>query len=808
MLMIYLRTAWRRIRRDRFYSVVNIGGLALGLSICILIVLFAVDEWGYDRYNEKADRIFRLATDLRLSGGSFHSTSVPSPMGKTLVREYPAVEAAARIRRVRGDVVVKIGTTSFIESSAVLADSTLFDIFSLPFIAGNPHRALGSPNSVVLSAGEAERFFGTTDVLGRTLRTSDDTTIYMVTGVMKDMPRQSHFHLTLIKSLHNGRDTTWARQSWTNPFAATYVLTRAGTTKRDIDRMLNSFEDRYVQPELMHRQHTSAAEMAGHGDYWHYYSTPLTDIHLHSNLENEFEVNGQIRYVYIFLVIAGLILLVAFVNFTNLATARGATQAREVGVRKVIGASRKQLIRQFLTESFVSSCLAMVLAMGIAMALLPWFNRLSGKDVPLGFFWSPWTLPCLCIAAVFVGLASGGYPAFFLSGFQPIKVLQGRLATGFKNGWLRTGLLVFQFVVANILIIGTLVIYSQIYYIRHRQLGYTREQVLTIKNTHFLGNKEQLFAEEVRKLPGVIDGTVSRNLPNAVSPPRGFFKDATGAVTSVVLMGDWRVDADFIPTLQMKIVEGRNFSPLMPTDSDGVLINETAARVVGLVHPIGKMIYTGPNPVTAFPIIGVVRDFNAGSLRDPVEPIVFSLSRQGGMVSIRLKSNDIPALMANIRQEYDVFAGGTGEPFVYSFLDDDFNRIYQVDERTSHLLTTFSLFAILIACFGLLGLVTYAAERRTKEIGIRKVLGARMMHVIMLLSQDFGKGILLAIVIACPAAYWVSQLWLRQFAFRTSLHWWIFAAAPLVAVGLTLAVVGAKASRAWLVNPAESLRTE
>jgi len=808
MLMIYLRTAWRRIRRDRFYSVVNIAGLALGLSVCILIVLFAVDEWGYDKYNEKADRIFRLVTDLRLSGGSFHSISVPSPMGKTLVKEYPAVESAVRIRRVRGDVLVKVGTTSFIESGAVLADSTLFDIFSLPFIAGNPHRALGSPNSVVLSAGEAIRFFGTTDVLGKILRTDDDTTVYMVTGVMKDMPRLSHFHLTLIKSLHTSWDTTRGRQSWTNPFAATYVLTRAGTTSQDIDRMLSSFVDRYVQPELMHMQHTSAAEMARHGDYFHYYSTPLTEIHLHSNLENEFEVNGQERNVYIFLVIAGLILLVAFVNFINLSTARGATKAREVGVRKVIGASRKQLIRQFLTESFVSSCLALVLAMGIAMVLLPWFNRLSGKNVPLSFFWSPWTLPCLLIMAVFVGLASGGYPAFFLSGFQPIRVLQGRLATGLRNGWLRTCLLVFQFGVTIMLIIATLVIYSQLFYVRHRQLGYTREQVLTIKNTRFLGNKEQLFAEEVRKLPGVIDGTVSRNLPNAVSPPRGFFKDATGAVTSVVLMGDWRVDADFIPTLQMKMVEGRNFSPLMSTDSDAVLINETAARVVGLVHPLGKMIYTGPSPVTAFPIIGVVRDFNSGSLREPVEPIVFSLSREGGMVSIRLRSNDIPALMANIRREYETFTGGTGEPFVYSFLDDDFNRLYQADERNSHLLTTFSLFAILIACIGLLGLVTYAAQRRTKEIGIRKVLGARMAHVILLLSQDFGNAILLAIVIACPVAYWVSQLWLRQFAFRTSLHWWIFAVAPLVAAGLTLVVVGAKASRVWLVNPAESLRAE
>jgi putative ABC transport system permease protein len=806
MLILYLRTAWRRILRDRVYSIVNITGLALGLAVCILIALFAIDELRYDKYNEKADRIFRIVADLRFSGGSFHSVSVPSPMGKTLVKEFPQMQQSVRIRRVRRDISVWIGAKSFIESNAVLADSTLFDIFTMPFIAGNPQKALVSPNSVVLSASTAERFFGTTDILGRTLRTEDDTTDYMVTGVMKDMPSQSHFHLALIKSLHNRADS--GRVFWTNPFSATYVLARPGTTSQDIDRMLNNVVDRYVQPEIMKRQHNSAADMAKHGDSFRYYSVPLTSIHLHSNLEGEFEANGQIRYVYIFLAIAGLILLIAIVNFTNLATARGATQAKEVGVRKVIGASRKQLIRQFLVESFVCSSMALVLALAIAVVLLPWFNRLSEKQVSPDFLISPWTLPCLLAVVLLVGLGSGGYPAFFLSGFQPIRVLQGRLTTGFKHGWLRTCLLVFQFGIANVLIIGTLVIYLQLYFVRHRQLGYTREQVLTVKNTRFLGNKLRSFVAEVKNLPGVVNATVSGNLPNTVSPPRGYLKDASGMVSSTVLMSDWRIDADYLPTMQMQLLAGRNFSPLMPTDSEAVLINETAARVLGFPHPLGKMIYTFGPPSAAHPIVGVVKDFNAGSLRDPIDPIVFSLNSEDAAVAIRIDTKDIPSLLANIRRRYDAFAARAGEPFSYSFLDDDFNKLYRADERASQLLTAFSVLAILIACFGLFGLVSYAAARRTREIGIRKVLGARMAHVIFLLSQEFGRGVLLAIAIACPLAFWAAQVWLRQFAFRTPLHWWIFAVAPLVGIALTLIVVAVKASRVWLVNPAASLRVE
>jgi putative ABC transport system permease protein len=474
----------------------------------------------------------------------------------------------------------------------------------------------------------------------------------------------------------------------------------------------------------------------------------------------------------------------------------------------VIGASRKQLIRQFLTDSFLSSFLALVLALGIAIVLLPWFNRLSGKQVSPHMLVSPWTLPCLLAVVLLVGLGSGGYPAFFLSGFQPIRVLQGRLATGFKHGWLRTGILVFQFGIANILIIATLVMYSQLYFVRHRQLGYTRQQVLTVKNTRFLGNKLRSFVAEVKKLPGVVNATVSGNLPNTVSPPKGYFRDASGMVTSTVLMGDWRIDADYIPTMQMNLLEGRNFSPVMPTDSEAVLINETAARVLGFPHPLGKLIYTAGKPPAAHPIIGVVKDFNAASLRDPIDPIVFSLSDEDAAVAIRIDSKDIPLLLANIRRRYDAFAARAGEPFSYSFLDDDFYKLYQADERTSELLTVFSVLAILIACFGLFGLVSYAATRRTREIGIRKVLGARMAHVIFLLSQEFGRGVLLAVLIACPVAFWMAQVWLRQFAFRTPLHWWIFALAPLFGIALTLIVVAVKASRVWLVNPAGSLRVE
>jgi putative ABC transport system permease protein len=803
MLKNYWRTAWRHLRLEKGYAAINIFGLALGLATCILIILFVADELGYDRSNTKSNRIFRIASDIHINGGTVNNIFTPASLAAALVKDYPAVQAAVRLRAPNGvprvDLLVHISNKTFAESGSVVADSSFFTVFTFPMITGDSRTALASPNSVVLSATAAKRYFNSTDVLGRTLLLDDDTTVYKVSGVIRDMPRQSHFHFHLIRPMQS-------HQGWINLYSATYILVRPGITAADIDRMLAQTVDKYVHPQIKAQLHNSVADMARNGDYFRYYSMPLTQIHLYSNLGGEFEPNGNMGNVRLFMVVALLVLLVACVNFTNLSTARSARRSREIGVRKVLGSGRRQLIGQFLTESLLMSCIAMVLALLLILLLLPWFNRLTGKELHPSFLLSGWTLGILFSGTVAIGLLSGAYPAFYLSGFQPVRVLYGQLAMGFRAGWLRTVLLVFQFSVAMVLIIGTAAIYSQLYFIRHEQLGYTREQVLTVKNTRFLDRQTQTFADEARRLPGVLNATVSGRLPDQKPAFRGFFTDQTATVKSMVFLEDWCIDPDYLPTLEMQLVTGRNFSPHMPTDSGCVLINETGARTLGYTNPIGETVYTGPDPLTGYRIIGLVKDFNTGSLRDPIDPIVFRLAPDINAVSFRIAPDNIAATLAGIRRVFESMA--KGHPFVYSFLDDDFNRLYQADQRTGNLFTTFSILAIFIACIGMFGLITAAAEQRTKELGVRRVLGARVIHLILLLSKDYAWAILLAVLIAVPAGYWAMHAWLQGFAYRTNPHPWIFVAAPLSAVSLAMLIVSIKATQALWANLAASLRVE
>jgi len=806
MLKNHLRTAWRHLRWEKGFSAINIFGLALGLAACIFITIYVVDELSYDRYNTKADRIFRIDADLQINGGTINDIFTPPSMAAALKKDFPAVENVVRIRSDRRNVVVHIGDKVFLEPGAARVDSTLFEIFTLPLIAGDPHTALSSPNALVLSSTAAKRYFNTTDAVGKILKLDNDTTVYMVTAVMQDMPPQSHVHFNLVKPLRR------AREGWINFFSATYILVRPGVTPTDVDKMLAATVDRYINPRIREELHTSAADLSRRGDHFRFYSMPLTRIHLYSNLAHEFEANGHIGYVVLFIGIATLILLIAGINFVNLTTARSLRRLKEIGVRKIMGSNRRLLIGQFLVESTLMTAIAMGLALGLVLVLLPWFDRLTGKPFEASFLLSRWTMPGLVLATLTIGLLSGSYPAFLLSGVQPLKILRGELAVGFRTGVLRTILLVFQFSMAMILIIGTAVIYSQLSYIRHRDLGYTREQVVTVKNTSSLGDRVWTFAGEAKKLPGVKNVTVSGTPFDQKVVFRGFFKDRSGTETATALLADWHIDADFLPTMDMKLTAGRNFSPQLPTDSNCAIINETAARVLGYAHPLGAKIYTAGGTSSAYDsasgyrIIGVVRDFNVGSLRDPVDPVVFRLVDDGNFVLLRISPGNIAGTLKAIRSAYDEVANG--QPFVYSFLDDDFNRLYLADQRTGNLFTIFSILAIFIAGMGMFGLVAAATEQRTKELGIRRVLGARLIHLGLLLLKDYGLPIGLAIVIALPAGAWAMHSWLQGFAYRTQLQPWIFVTAPLVAISLTLLIVGAKAKQLTRAGLAGTLRTE
>jgi len=798
-----LKNYLRGLLKDLLFSAINILGLALGLAVCLLITLFVTDELRYDSYHKNADRIFRVVSDIHINGNSINSIATPRPMGPVLVKDYPQIRAAVRIRRIQAGVLVRKGTTTWVESNAVLADPSLFQVFTLPLVAGNPKTALASPNSLVISASLSKKYFNSTDALGRILQIDDDTTSYAITGVMQDMPAASHFHLNLIKSLVE--KTFNDNFDWIDLYSATYLLTAPGVNTVEVNHILADAVVRYVEPQIQQQLHDAPGDMAKKGNYFRYYSMPLRQIHLHSNVMGEFEPNGNIRYIYIFITLAVLILLVACVNFMNLSTARSARRSKEVGVKKVLGSSRQKLILQFLQEAMLTSGMALILAIGIAILLLPWFSQLSGRSFSISLLLNKWTIPALLVVTLIVGLLAGSYPAFFLSSFQPVKVLKGVM--GFKNSRLRNGLVVFQFVTAIVLVVITLGIYHQLHYIRTKPLGYNKEQVLTIWQTKYLGEKAQTFKQMVEALPGVVSGTMTGFLPNTTQiGTRGFFRDASAHANETLLLGDWRIDADYIPTLGIQMVAGRNFSPLLPTDSSCVLINETAARLLGYADPLGKLIYTGPNPLTPFHILGVVKDFNMGSLHKKIEPTVFSLRPDRNAFAFRVRTENLSGLITDIQKYYHDLSKAS--PFVYSFLDDDFAKLYAADQRMGDLFVALTILSLIIAFLGLFGLVNYAAEQRAKEVVIRRVLGADIRHVVLLFSKELAGILLLSAVIACPLAWWGIYRWLEDFAYRAPISVWTFVIAASGVAALGLLTVGLQAIRAAIINPARRLRTE
>jgi putative ABC transport system permease protein len=537
---------------------------------------------------------------------------------------------------------------------------------------------------------------------------------------------------------------------------------------------------------------------------------PLEDIHLHSNKSYEMEPNGNISYIYIFSFIAILILVIACVNFMNLSTARSANRAKEVGIRKVAGSTKAHLITQFLTESVLLSLFSLLLALGIALGLLPMFNQLAGKELHAASLFSLRFISLLVILVLLVGCLAGSYPAFYLSSFQPILVLKGKIASGFKGSMLRSVLVVGQFVISIGLIVSTIVIYNQLNFIRNREVGFDRDQVLIIHNAYLAGDPVKTFRKEVTQMTGVADATLSGDLPTQGSgyDQEGWFRTANMDTKGAVVLTNLFVDEHYVPTLGMKIVQGRNFSIDFPTDSTGILLNESAVQLLGWKDPINHLFYRPGDSMksVAYHVVGVIKDFNFSSMHDKVGPLVMNMGDNRGSLAVRLRGGNIFATQAQIESKWKSMANGV--PFSYTFMDDDFNRLYESEKQTGQLFISFAVFAILIACLGLLGLVTYAAEQRTKEIGIRKVLGASVSGIVGLLSKDFALLIGIAAIIAFPLAWWAMYKWLQTFAYRTGIAWWIFLIAGFAALAIALLTVSIQTIRAAVANPVKSLRSE
>lgn len=807
MFKNYFKIAFRNLWKNKGFSAINIFGLASGLAICLLILFYVNNELGYDQYNTKADQIYRVDGDLQFGGNHFVLAQAPDPMGPTLKQDFPQVEQFVRFRD-HGGIMVKKGNQNIEENKVIYTDSTLFSVFTLPMIQGDPSTALVQPNSVVITESTAKKYFNSTDVVGKTMIIGD-TGNYKITGVIKDIPKQSHFHFDFFISMY-GQLSPYEINQWTSNNFNTYIVLKKGTNAGHLSSQLNGFVMRYVAP-VFQSMNLTPEEFKKQGNYLHYNLTPLEKIHLYSNKSGELEANGNIQYVYIFSLIAFFILLIACVNFMNLSTARSANRAKEVGVRKVLGSLRKNLIMQFLSESVLISFISLALALVIAALLLPYFNQLSGKDMTLDLFLKPWLLPAAILLMIIVGLIAGSYPAFYLSSFKPVQVLKGKLAKGFKSSWLRSGLVVFQFCISIILVIGTLVIYIQLNYIRNKDIGFDRSHVLIIKNTDALGHQAKVFENEVKKLNGVENATMTGYLPTSGwrsdSP---LFPDATTDTKNAVSTQIWRIDENYIPTLGMKMAMGRNFSADFPTDSSGIIINEAALKLFGFKDPLNRTLYYmndfPKKDLTKYHIIGIVKNFNFNTLREEVTPLCFLYHLQNSSIAFRVRSANMPNLISMIQNKFKNLA--PEQPFSYSFMDEDFNKTYSNEQRMGGISMTFSALAILIACLGLLGLITFAAEQRAKEIGIRKVLGANGGNIISMLSKDFLKLVFIASLIAIPLAWLAMNKWLEGFAYRIQISWWILVSAALLAVFIALATIFYQAVKAALANPVDSLRSE
>ena len=807
MYKTYLKIAVRNLWKNKIFSAINIIGLAAGLAVCLLIVLYVTDEWGYDKYNKNADRIYRLDADLLVNGTLFNSATSPNPMAATLVKDYPQIEQFVRLS-FEYDLLVRKDNQNIQEHHSVLADSSFFKVFTAPMIAGDPSTALVQPNSLVIDETTARKYFNSTDVVGKTLYLNNADNC-KITGVIKDFPRQSHFHFSFIRPFHEvwpGQDNDWM----TNGIHS-YILVKPGVQQSFIQSRVDDIVHTYVSKQLEGLFHASIHDLQSRGDHFRYHLMPLTDIHLHSDKTFEFEANGNANYVYIFSVIALFILIIACVNFMNLSTSRSANRAKEVGIRKVSGSTRNNLIIQFLVESVLMSYFALVLALLLSSLLLPWFNQLAGKQMRVDTLFSLQLIPALIALVFVVGCAAGSYPAFYLSAFNPIQVLKGKIASGFRNSWLRSSLVVFQFSISMMLIIGTIVIYNQLGYIRSRKIGYDREHVLVLHNTENLDRQVNTFREELLRLSGVEQASISADLPTAGSGnlnQRGWFRDAGLNAKNVIIMTSIYVDENYIPALDMHIEKGRNFLAGYKTDSTGIILNETAARMLGWKDlPDAKLYLPGDSykPV-AYHVIGIVKDFNFGSMHDKVGPMVMSLSQSQADIAIRFKTGNIPLLVSQIEDKWNSMAPGM--PLSYTFMDNDFNNMYSAEQQTGKLFTTFAVFAIFIACLGLFGLVTYAAEQRTKEIGIRKVLGARVGRIVSMLTKEFVGLVFIATLIGFPIAWWAMNKWLESFAYRININWWVFVIAGVTTMMIALITVSLQAIKAALANPVKSLKNE
>lgn len=799
MFQNYFKVALRNILKHKFFSAINILGMTIGITACLMIVLYVNDELSYDKFHKNADRIYQVGLHGKIAGQDIHTATTCPPLFEAMVNEIPEVESSIRLSPYYGKPAIKYEDKAFTEERVIFVDSNFFQFFTYKLLEGDPQTALLEPNTIVFSESLAKKYFGNESALGKIVTVGNDNTSYKVTGVAEDSPSNSHFQFNVL--LSSASSEQMKRTVWLNNNLFTYFLLRENASVQSVNQKYAGLVEKYVGPEIERFMGISLKQMQGQGGEYGYYSTKITDIHLHSTSANDMEPGGNIMYIYFFTGIGIFIIVIACINFMNLSTARSAGRAKEVGLRKTLGSLRSQMIGQFLAESMMYSFAAVVLSLALCYFLLPQFNLLAGKQLDMHVLLSPLFIGGAFALVIFVGFVAGSYPAFYLTSFNAVEVLKGKVRSGMKSKGVRSFLVVCQFALSIFLIIFTLVVYEQIGYMQEKNLGLDKENILVLQNTGRLGTNKDAFKNALVQQNGVVKVSYTNNTFPGVNNTTVF--KATGSEQDHI-MGVYYADYDHLDVMKIELKEGRFFSKDFPSDSTAIILNEAAAREFGFKDAVGQELYYAPSE-EYLRVVGVIKDFNFESFKDEVRPLSIRLTENSNSLLVRYTGSP-QALISNLEDLWK--ANASNEPLEFTFLDQEFDQLFRAEQRMGTLFSIFSCLAIFIASLGLFALAAFTSEQRTKEIGIRKAMGASVFGLTLLLSKEFTRLVIIAFVPAAIVGWWVSNQWLGGFAYRIDVSPWIIVMSGLGAIVIAWITVSYQSIKAAAINPVQSLRYE
>jgi putative ABC transport system permease protein len=793
-------------KRQRSYIIINILGLSIGIACSLLIALYVINEASYDQYNVKKDRIFRTILNGKIGGQEVTASSSPAIMGPTMVKEIPEIEDFLRMNG-RGPTIIEYNKQTFTEDHIIEADSSFFNFFSIPVVKGDVKNLLNAPHKVVLSESTAKKIFGNENPIDKQIKIGTDTLLFIVTGVMADVPQNSHFEANALSSfMTNPRSK---EPHWMNNSFSTYFLLKPNSSYKTVDAKYPELLQKYVGPEIQKFTGISLNDFVAQGNKYRFYLQSLNDIHLDTSIQQDFKASVDPKYLKIFGSIAMLIVLIAAINFMNLSTAQASRRAKEVGIKKVAGSTRGMLVAQFLSESFILSLIALIVAVIFIKLSLPFFNNLLGAKLSLSLISKWYIIPLLILFSVFVGVLAGSYPAFFLSSFNPYEVLKGSVKNSMQNGRLRRVLVVFQFTVSILLIVGTMIMYRQIKYMLNKDVGFKKEQLIVINRAEALGKKMKSFKETVKSIPGVVNISSSTAIPGRTNNNNGYMME--GRKDETFLMTTSWVDYNFLETYGMTLDSGRFFNESFTSDKDACIINESARKDFKITD-IEKTRFLEPRDsgkINYLPVIGVVKNFNYESLRNPIGPYILKFQNDymlWGYITVRLSGQNYSKTINAIEEKWKEFV--SNNPLQYYFLDADFELMYKQEKQNAQMAVIFSILAIFIAALGLFGLTSFTVEQRTKEIGVRKAMGSSVTGIYIVISREVVILVSVSALIAWPLVYYWAGKWLQNFYYKINLGFFTLIVGLAIALGIAVLTISYRILRAARVNPAQSLKYE